>query len=163
MTAAALNFHPKLQVINADQIAPPHTATLDVLERTGVKITPAGALKILAGANMDVRSTIFCYGPIEMSLMTAALGHMAQHGARSHPLGGAGRPLPAAGPQHAALQAHQVLGHLRAHNLRPVGGGGAKRLEERLQRRTLDKMRHRPAALPAEQLRELDRMQKSWK
>jgi trimethylamine--corrinoid protein Co-methyltransferase len=36
MTTDELNFKPRLQVINEEQIEQIHCATLDVLERTGV-------------------------------------------------------------------------------------------------------------------------------
>ncbi len=39
MTTDELYFKPRLQVINDAQIAQLHEATLDVLARTGVKIT----------------------------------------------------------------------------------------------------------------------------
>ncbi len=55
MTTDTLFFKPRLQVINADQIGQLHAATLDVLERTGVKITHARALEILAGAGARVQ------------------------------------------------------------------------------------------------------------
>jgi hypothetical protein len=44
-----------------------------------------------------------------------------------------------------------------------VEAAGSKRFEQRLQERTLARMTHRPAPLPAEQIEELDKMQKSWK
>ena len=40
---------------------------------------------------------------------------------------------------------------------------GARKLEQRLQSLTLEKMKHRPAALSDEVIKELDRMQASWK
>jgi trimethylamine--corrinoid protein Co-methyltransferase len=40
---------------------------------------------------------------------------------------------------------------------------GEKRFEQRLQELTLEKMKHRPAPLPADVVRELDSMQASWK
>jgi trimethylamine--corrinoid protein Co-methyltransferase len=40
---------------------------------------------------------------------------------------------------------------------------GAKRFEQRLQAVTLEKMKHRPAPLPAETVKILDEMQRSWK
>ena len=40
---------------------------------------------------------------------------------------------------------------------------GAKRFEERLQALTLEKMKHRPAPLPADTIKILDDMQRSWK
>ena len=49
-----LNFKPRLRVINDDQIAQLHTATLEVLERTGVKMTHPRALEILAGGGARV-------------------------------------------------------------------------------------------------------------
>lgn len=55
MTTDTLFFTPRLQVINADQIGQLHAATLDVLERTGVKITHVRALEILAGAGARVQ------------------------------------------------------------------------------------------------------------
>ena len=54
MTTDELTFKPRLQVINEEQIAQIHMATLDVLERTGVKITHPKALEILAGAGAAV-------------------------------------------------------------------------------------------------------------
>jgi len=49
MATDELYFKPKLQVINADQIAQIHCATLDVLERTGIQVTHPKALEILRG------------------------------------------------------------------------------------------------------------------
>jgi trimethylamine---corrinoid protein Co-methyltransferase len=54
MTTDELYFKPRLQVINAAQIARLHEATLDVLQRTGVKITHPRALEILSGAGARV-------------------------------------------------------------------------------------------------------------
>jgi trimethylamine--corrinoid protein Co-methyltransferase len=54
MTTDELYFKPRLQVINEAQIAKIHDATLDVLERTGVKITHPGALEILSGGGARV-------------------------------------------------------------------------------------------------------------
>ena len=54
MTTDELYFKPRLQVINEAQIAQLHEATLDVLQRTGVKITHPKALEILAGAGHDL-------------------------------------------------------------------------------------------------------------
>ena len=54
MTTDELYFKPRLQVVNDAQIARIHMATLDVLERTGVKITHPKALEILAGAGARV-------------------------------------------------------------------------------------------------------------
>ena len=55
MTTDELYFKPRLQVINDAQIAQLHEATLDVLERTGVKITHPKALEILSGACAEVK------------------------------------------------------------------------------------------------------------
>jgi trimethylamine--corrinoid protein Co-methyltransferase len=49
-----LHFKPKLQVINKDQIAQIHMATLEVLERTGVKMTHPRGLELLDGAGARV-------------------------------------------------------------------------------------------------------------
>jgi len=49
-----LNFKPKLRVINDDQIAQIHMATLEVLERTGVKMTHPRGVELLAGAGARV-------------------------------------------------------------------------------------------------------------
>ncbi|MDJ0784880.1 MAG: trimethylamine methyltransferase family protein [Desulfosarcinaceae bacterium] len=54
MTTDELYFKPRLQVINEDQIAQLHEATLDVLQRTGVKITHTEAVELLAGAGAQV-------------------------------------------------------------------------------------------------------------
>jgi trimethylamine--corrinoid protein Co-methyltransferase len=40
---------------------------------------------------------------------------------------------------------------------------GAKTFEQRLQKITLEKMKHRPAPLPDKVIKELDRMQAKWK
>ena len=55
MTTDELYFKPRLQVINDAQIAQLHEATLDVLERTGLKITHQKALEILSGAGAQVK------------------------------------------------------------------------------------------------------------
>ncbi len=49
-----LNFKPKLRVINDDQIAQIHMATLEVLERTGVKMTHPRGVELLEGAGARV-------------------------------------------------------------------------------------------------------------
>src|SRR5210317_1582404 len=49
-----LNFKPKLRVINDDQIARIHMATLEVLEKTGIKMTHPRAVEMLAGAGAKV-------------------------------------------------------------------------------------------------------------
>ena len=48
MTTDELHFKPKLKVISDEQIARIHEATLEVLERTGFKITHSRALEVLA-------------------------------------------------------------------------------------------------------------------
>jgi len=55
MTSDELHFKPRLQVIDQDQIEQIHSATLDVLEYTGVDIPHAGALEILhdSGAKVE--------------------------------------------------------------------------------------------------------------
>ena len=50
-----LYFKPQLRVINDDQIAQIHMATLEVLERTGVKITHPRGLEILAGGGARIQ------------------------------------------------------------------------------------------------------------
>ena len=40
---------------------------------------------------------------------------------------------------------------------------GAKKMEQRLQELTLEKMKHRPESLSPEIIKELDRMQRTWK
>ena len=54
MTTDELYFKPRLQVINEAQIAKLHEASLDVLERTGIKISHPEALEVLAGAGARV-------------------------------------------------------------------------------------------------------------
>ena len=194
---------------------------------------------------MDMRSTIFSYGAIEMSLMTAALAQMAQHyqlpffgtaGATDAKFCDAQAGAEAAwqclaaaavgsglvhdcsswmdhgsvaSPEFMVL-VHDIVDTIRhfmegievseqtlaldlIHKVGPGGHylqqahtmqnfkkikysdifermviaqweeAGSKRFEQRLQQSTLAKMKHRPAPLAAEQIRELDRMQKGWK
>jgi trimethylamine--corrinoid protein Co-methyltransferase len=194
---------------------------------------------------MDMRSTVFSYGAIEMSLMTAALAQMAQHyrlpffgtagatdakfcdaqaGAEAawqilsaaavgsglvHDCGSWLDHGSVASPEFMVL-VHDIVDHVRhfmegievsaeslaldlidrvgpgghylqqAHTLRHFRrikyseiferqlyaqweAAGSKPLAERLKQRTLALMQHRAAPLPAEQLRELDRMQLSWR
>jgi trimethylamine--corrinoid protein Co-methyltransferase len=54
MQIPELHFRPKLQVINDDQIRHIHMATLEVLERTGVKMTHPRGLELLDGAGAQV-------------------------------------------------------------------------------------------------------------
>jgi trimethylamine--corrinoid protein Co-methyltransferase len=54
MQIPGLHFKPKLQVINDDQIRHIHIATLEVLERTGVKMTHPRGLELLDGAGARV-------------------------------------------------------------------------------------------------------------
>jgi trimethylamine--corrinoid protein Co-methyltransferase len=54
MQIPELHFKPKLQVINDDQIRHIHMATLEVLERTGVKMTHPRGLELLDGAGASV-------------------------------------------------------------------------------------------------------------
>ncbi len=49
MAPDELHFKPRIQVINQDQIDQIHSATLDVLERTGVDIPHPKALEMLSG------------------------------------------------------------------------------------------------------------------
>lgn len=49
-----LMFKPRLQVINDEQIAELHRATVEVLERTGVKITHPEALEVFSGGGARV-------------------------------------------------------------------------------------------------------------
>ena len=49
-----LNFKPRLNVLNAGQIERIHRATLDLLERTGVRMSHPKALEILTGAGAQV-------------------------------------------------------------------------------------------------------------
>jgi trimethylamine--corrinoid protein Co-methyltransferase len=49
-----IRFQPKLRVINDDQIEQLHYATLEVLERTGVRITHPRALEVLDGAGARI-------------------------------------------------------------------------------------------------------------
>ena len=55
MTTDELFFKPRLRVISDDQIAQIHAATLEVMERTGVKMTHPEALEILSGAGARVQ------------------------------------------------------------------------------------------------------------
>jgi len=54
MQTPELHFKPKLQVINDDQMRHIHRATLEVLERTGVKMTHPRGLELLDGAGASV-------------------------------------------------------------------------------------------------------------
>jgi trimethylamine--corrinoid protein Co-methyltransferase len=55
MTTDELYFKPRLRVIDDAQISQLHAATLEVLERTGVKITHPKALEVLAGGGARVQ------------------------------------------------------------------------------------------------------------
>jgi trimethylamine---corrinoid protein Co-methyltransferase len=55
MNRPELNFKPKLRVINDDQIAQIHMATLEVLEKTGVKMTHPRGVELLEGAGARVQ------------------------------------------------------------------------------------------------------------
>ena len=55
MNRPELNFKPKLRVINDDQIAQIHMATLEVLEKTGVKMTHPQGVELLEGAGARVQ------------------------------------------------------------------------------------------------------------
>ena len=57
MTTDELYFKPRLQVINQDQIEQIHSATLDVLERTGVDIPHTLAQEILSDSGAKVDGT----------------------------------------------------------------------------------------------------------
>ena len=54
MFSPDLTFQPRLSVINDAQIAQLHAATLEVLERTGVKVTHPRALELFHGAGARV-------------------------------------------------------------------------------------------------------------
>ena len=54
MYISQLNFKPRLHVIDAQQIEQIHMATLEVLERTGVRIPHPRALEVLDGAGARV-------------------------------------------------------------------------------------------------------------
>ncbi len=55
MATDELYFKPQLRVINDEQIAQIHNATLDVLEQTGVKLTHPKALEILDGGGARIK------------------------------------------------------------------------------------------------------------
>jgi trimethylamine---corrinoid protein Co-methyltransferase len=194
---------------------------------------------------MDMRSTVFSYGAIEMSLMTAALAQMAHHyrlpffgtaGATDAKFCDAQAGAEAAWQclaaatvgsglvhdcgswlDHGSLASPEfmVLVHdivdsvmhfmegvvisedtLALELIHKVGPGGhylqedhtmrhfkrvkyseifermmyaqwkeagSRRFDERLQRQTFEKMKHRPAPLSDEQVKELDRMQRGWR
>ena len=50
-----LTFRPTLRVLSEEQIAELHSATLEVLERTGVRLTHPKAREVLAGAGARIR------------------------------------------------------------------------------------------------------------
>ncbi|MGD8492003.1 MAG: trimethylamine methyltransferase family protein [Desulfobacterales bacterium] len=54
MSGRELHNQPYVKVLNTDQIEQIHLATLAVLERTGIQVTHAGALELLAGAGAGV-------------------------------------------------------------------------------------------------------------
>jgi len=56
ITTENLYFKPSLRVINDDQIHQIHAATLEVLERTGVKMTHPKGLEILDGAGAKIQN-----------------------------------------------------------------------------------------------------------
>ncbi|MEE4601501.1 MAG: trimethylamine methyltransferase family protein, partial [Desulfobacteraceae bacterium] len=55
MNRPELNFKPKLRVINDHQIAQIHMASLEVLEKTGVKMTHPRGVELLEGAGARVQ------------------------------------------------------------------------------------------------------------
>ncbi len=73
MTTDELNFKPRLQVINEEQIQQIHCATLDVLERTGVDIPHQGALEILSdnGARVDGNRVYMPSWMVEKAILQA--------------------------------------------------------------------------------------------
>ena len=54
ITTENLYFKPNLRVINDDQISRIHAASLEVLERTGIKMTHPKGLEIFDGAGARV-------------------------------------------------------------------------------------------------------------
>jgi trimethylamine--corrinoid protein Co-methyltransferase len=194
---------------------------------------------------MDMKTSIFSYGAIELSLMTAAMAQMAQHyqlpffgtaGATDAKFCDAQAGAEAAfqclsaaavgsglvhdcsswmdhgnlvspefmvlvndivmsvkhymegipvtretlaldiidkvGPGGHYLQEKHTMDHFRKIKysdlferqiLEKWQNNGAKQLEQRLQALTLEKMKHRPAPLPKDIIKELDRMQAAWK
>ena len=55
ITRPKLNFRPKLKVINEEQKREIHLAAIEVLERTGIKMTHPKGLEILSGAGARVQ------------------------------------------------------------------------------------------------------------
>ncbi len=55
ITRPKLNFRPKLKVIDDDQKKEIHLAALEILERTGIKMTHPKGLEILSGAGAKVQ------------------------------------------------------------------------------------------------------------
>jgi trimethylamine--corrinoid protein Co-methyltransferase len=49
-----VNHHPPLEVLSADQLEQIHTASLDLLENSGMRVMHAGARQLLANAGADV-------------------------------------------------------------------------------------------------------------
>ena len=54
MQLPELHFKPKLRIINDEQIMQIHMATLEILERTGVKMTHPRGVELLDGAGAKV-------------------------------------------------------------------------------------------------------------
>ena len=68
-----LRFKPRLRVVNQEQVERIHLATLEVLERTGVKMTQPRALELLdgAGAKVDGDRVRFPAWLVEQSIRQA--------------------------------------------------------------------------------------------
>ena len=58
MQLPEIHFKPKLRIINDEQILQIHMATLEVLERTGVKMTHPRGLELLDGLRAAGRASV---------------------------------------------------------------------------------------------------------
>lgn len=84
-------FQPRLKVLNSDQAWAIHTASLEILEKTGFKMEHPRALEMLAGAGCRISNRDWVHLPpflVESALKTAPRQIVLydQHGNKSMPL-----------------------------------------------------------------------------
>jgi trimethylamine:corrinoid methyltransferase-like protein len=157
MQQPQLYFKPKLRVISDDQIKQIHLAALEVLERTGIKMTHPRGLEVFDGAGARVdgdRVRIpgwLVEGAIRKAPSRVVLGN--RNGKRAVILEGDTMK------HFREVRYSRLFDRMVYDQWKEMGG---KRFEERLRELTQEAMAHRPAPLPEDVIKELDRMQAHW-